>query len=586
MSYQALARKWRPRRFADVVGQDHVVNALRNAILQDRVHHAFLFSGTRGVGKTTLARILAKAVNCERGPQAEPCGECGACEGVDEGRFIDLIEIDAASRTRVDDTREILDNVQYAPTQGQYKIYLIDEVHMLSGHSFNALLKTLEEPPPHVKFLLATTDPQKLPATILSRCLQFNLRLLTAQEISGQLEAIVRAEGLGFDEEGLNILSRAADGSMRDGLSLLDQSIAFGDGSVTGGEVRDMLGMIESHHVDALLRALAGKDGSGLIQTVADMAERPIDYSGALDELLTVLQNVSLFQVLPEAVAAKQADSDLVKDLASSLSEEDVQLYYQIGLLGKRDLPLAPSPASGFEMTMLRMFTFSPDIENAGNLGPHSGGTTSQSSASPASKKATEKATEKATKKATKESPKSRPEKKSGPEGKEESSAVRELGQPADNAGKKSARNGKSKKDLSVLDPAVWTAFVEDSALTGVTQELAMNLCPKTYDPETQVLTLSVVSGVGSMRSPARQKLLEEKLEAFCGTAVRLDFTEDGEVPGETPAMARIRREQEEKEQAYKTLMDDPTVQGLVSAFDATVVPESVRPGKQQRKSE
>ncbi|MGB1446430.1 MAG: DNA polymerase III subunit gamma/tau [Arenicellales bacterium] len=577
MSYQALARKWRPRRFADVVGQDHVVNALRNAILQDRVHHAFLFSGTRGVGKTTLARILAKAVNCERGPQAEPCGECGACEGVDEGRFIDLIEIDAASRTRVDDTREILDNVQYAPTQGQYKIYLIDEVHMLSGHSFNALLKTLEEPPPHVKFLLATTDPQKLPATILSRCLQFNLRLLTAQEISGQLEAIVRAEGFGFDEEGLNILSRAADGSMRDGLSLLDQSIAFGDGSVTGGEVRDMLGMIESHHVDALLRALAGKDGSGLIQTVADMAERPIDYSGALDELLTVLQNVSLFQVLPEAVAAKQADSDLVKDLASSLSKEDVQLYYQIGLLGKRDLPLAPSPASGFEMTMLRMFTFSPDIENAGNAGPHSGGTTPQSSASPASKKATEKV--------TKESPKSRPEKKSGPEGKE-SSAVRDLGQAADNVGKKSARNGKSKKDLSVLDPAVWTVFVEDSAFTGVTQELAMNLCPKAYDPETQVLTLSVVSGVGSMRSPARQKLLEEKLEAFCGTAVRLDFTEDGEVPGETPAMARIRREQEEKEQAYKTLMDDPTVQGLVSAFDATVVPESVRPGKQQRKSE
>ena len=515
-----------------------------------------------------------------------PAASAGACEGVDEGRFIDLIEIDAASRTRVDDTREILDNVQYAPTQGQYKIYLIDEVHMLSGHSFNALLKTLEEPPPHVKFLLATTDPQKLPATILSRCLQFNLRLLTAQEISGQLEAIVRAEGLGFDEEGLNILSRAADGSMRDGLSLLDQSIAFGDGSVTGGEVRDMLGMIESHHVDALLRALAGKDGSGLIQTVADMAERPIDYSGALDELLTVLQNVSLFQVLPEAVAAKQADSDLVKDLASSLSKEDVQLYYQIGLLGKRDLSLAPSPASGFEMTMLRMFTFSPDIENAGNAGPHSGGTTPQSSASPASKKAIEKATKKATKKAIKESPKSRPEKKSGPEGKEESSAVRDLGQTADNAGKKSARNGKSKKDLSVLDPAVWTAFVEDSALTGVTQELAMNLCPKTYDPETQVLTLSVVSGVGSMRSPARQKLLEEKLEAFCGTAVRLDFTEDGEVPGETPAMARIRREQEEKEQAYKTLMDDPTVQGLVSAFDATVVPESVRPGKQQRKSE
>ncbi len=574
MSYQALARKWRPRRFADVVGQDHVVNALRNAILQDRVHHAFLFSGTRGVGKTTLARILAKAVNCEQAPQAEPCGECIACEGVDEGRFIDLIEIDAASRTRVDDTREILDNVQYAPTQGQCKIYLIDEVHMLSGHSFNALLKTLEEPPSHVKFLLATTDPQKLPATILSRCLQFNLRLLTAQEISGQLEAIVRAEGLGFDEEGLDILSRAADGSMRDGLSLLDQSIAFGDGSVTGVEVRDMLGMIESHHVDALLRALADKDGSGLIETVATMAERPIDYSGALDELLTVLQNVSLFQILPGAVAAKQADSDLVKDLASSLSKEDVQLYYQIGLLGKRDLPLAPSPASGFEMTLLRMFTFSPDTEETGSAGPHAGGAPPQSSAGTPGKKV------------SKRSSKSRPEKKTESEAEGKSSAARGLRQAAGNAEKKPAGNGKNNKDLSVLDPAVWAAFVEDSAFTGVTQELAMNLCPKAYDPETQVLTLSVVPGLGSMHSPARQTMLEEKLEAFCGTAVRLDIAEDGDVSGETPAMARTRREQEEKEQAYKTLMDDPTVQGLVSAFDATVVPESVRPGKQQRKSE
>ena len=574
MSYQALARKWRPRRFADVIGQDHVVNALRNAILQDRVHHAFLFSGTRGVGKTTLARILAKAVNCEQAPQAEPCGECSACEGVDEGRFIDLIEIDAASRTRVDDTREILDNVQYAPTQGQCKIYLIDEVHMLSGHSFNALLKTLEEPPSHVKFLLATTDPQKLPATILSRCLQFNLRLLTAQEISGQLEAIVRAEGLGFDEEGLDILSRAADGSMRDGLSLLDQSIAFGNGSVTGVEVRDMLGMIESHHVDALLRALADKNGSGLIETVATMAERPIDYSGALDELLTVLQNVSLFQILPEAVAAKQADSDLVKDLASSLSKEDVQLYYQIGLLGKRDLPLAPSPASGFEMTLLRMFTFSPDTEETGSAGPHAGGAPPQSSAGTPGRQV------------SKRSSKSRPEKKTESEAEGKSSAARGLTQAAGNAEKKSASNRKNNKNLSVLDPAVWAAFVEDSAFTGVTQELAMNLCPKAYDPETQVLTLSVVHGLGSMRSPARQTTLEEKLEAFCGTAVRLDIAEDGEVSGETPAMARTRREQEEKEQAFKTIMDDPTVQGLVSAFDATVVPESVRPGKQQRKSE
>ena len=563
MSYQALARMWRPRRFADVVGQDHVVNALRNALQQDRVHHAFLFSGTRGVGKTTLARILAKAVNCEQGQQAEPCGECGTCRSVDEGRFIDLIEIDAASRTRVDDTREILDNVQYAPTQGRYKIYLIDEVHMLSGHSFNALLKTLEEPPPHVKFLLATTDPQKLPATILSRCLQFNLRLLSAQEIGGQLEVIARSEDLSFDETGLAILSRAADGSMRDGLSLLDQSIAFGDGSVTGNEVRDMLGMIESHHVDAILLALAGNDGSALIDTVANMSERPVNYLSALDELLNVLHNVSLFQILPEAVAAKQSDSRLVRELASVLGKEDVQLYYQIGLLGKRDLPLAPNPASGFEMTLLRMLAFSPEGE------PGVGGDAAESQ-----------------------------DKKSvSSSGAENTGVAREI-QPKKSASSKAttptrravAQSGTTDSGhlgtRSLSDPAVWATFVEGSAFTGVTRELAMNLCPESYDSENQVLTLSLMPGLASMRSPSRQKSLEKKLEAFCGSSVRLEIAEDGKVSGETPAMVQVRREQEEKDQAFKTLMDDPAVQGLVSAFDATAVPESVTPGKQQRKSE
>ena len=563
MSYQALARMWRPRRFADVVGQDHVVNALRNALQQDRVHHAFLFSGTRGVGKTTLARILAKAVNCEQGQQAEPCGECGTCRSVDEGRFIDLIEIDAASRTRVDDTREILDNVQYAPTQGRYKIYLIDEVHMLSGHSFNALLKTLEEPPPHVKFLLATTDPQKLPATILSRCLQFNLRLLSTQEIGGQLEVIARSEDLSFDETGLAILSRAADGSMRDGLSLLDQSIAFGDGSVTGDEVRDMLGMIESHHVDAILLALAGNDGSALIDTVANMSERPVNYLSALDELLTVLHNVSLFQILPEAVAAKQADSRLVRELASVLGKEDVQLYYQIGLLGKRDLPLAPDPASGFEMTLLRMLTFSPEGE------PGAGGDPAESQ----DQKSVSALGAKNTGVATEVQPKK--------------SASSKAATPTRRAVAQSGATDNGHFGTpSLSDPAVWATFVEDSAFTGVTRELAMNLCPESYDSENQVLTLSLMPGLASMRSPSRQKSLEKKLEAFCGSSVRLEIAEDGKVSGETPAMVQVRREQEEKDQAFKTLMDDPAVQGLVSAFDATAVPESVTPGKQQRKSE
>ena len=563
MSYQALARIWRPRRFADVVGQDHVVNALRNALQQDRVHHAFLFSGTRGVGKTTLARILAKAVNCERGQQAEPCGECGTCRSVDEGRFIDLIEIDAASRTRVDDTREILDNVQYAPTQGRYKIYLIDEVHMLSGHSFNALLKTLEEPPPHVKFLLATTDPQKLPATILSRCLQFNLRLLSTQEIGGQLEVIARSEGLSFDETGLAILSRAADGSMRDGLSLLDQSIAFGDGSVTGDEVRDMLGMIESHHVDAILLALAGNDGSALIDTVANMSERPVNYLSALDELLTVLHDVSLFQILPEAAAAKQADSRLVRELASVLGKEDVQLYYQIGLLGKRDLPLAPDPASGFEMTLLRMLTFSPEGESG--LGGDAAESQAKKSLSSSGVENIGVARE------------------VQPKNSASSNATTPMRRAAAQSG---ATNNGHLGTPSLSDPAVWATFVEDSAFTGVTRELAMNLCPESYDSKNQVLTLSLMPGLASMRSPSRQKALEKKLEAFYGSSVRVEIAEDGKVSGETPAMVQVRREQEEKDQAFKTLMDDPAVQGLVSAFDATAVPESVTPGKQQRKSE
>lgn len=434
---------------------------------------------------------------------------------------------------------------------------------MLSGHSFNALLKTLEEPPPHVKFLLATTDPQKLPATILSRCLQFNLRLLSTQEIGGQLEVIARSEGFSFDETGLAILSRAADGSMRDGLSLLDQSIAFGDGSVTGDEVRDMLGMIESHHVDAILLALAGNDGSALIDTVSNMSERPVNYLSALDELLTVFHNVSLFQILPEAAAAKQADSRLVRELASVLGKEDVQLYYQIGLLGKRDLPLAPDPASGFEMTLLRMLTFSPEGE------PGLGGDAAESQA----------------------------KKSVSSSGGQNIGVAREV-QPKNSASSNAttpmrravAQSGATDKGHletpSLSDPAVWATFVEDSAFTGVTRELAMNLCPESYDSKNQVLTLSLMPGLASMRSPSRQKSLEKKLEAFYGSSVRVEIAEDGRVSGETPAMVQVRREQEKKDQAFKALMDDPAVQGLVSAFDATAVPESVTPGKQQRKIE
>jgi len=308
MSYQALARRWRPRQFADVVGQESTVKALTAALTQNRVHHAFLFAGTRGVGKTTLARLLAKALNCDGGVSAEPCSKCDACIAVDEGRYVDLIEVDAASRTRVDDTRELLDNVQYAPTMGRFKVYLIDEVHMLSGHSFNALLKTLEEPPPHVKFLLATTDPQKLPPTILSRCLQFNLRALQVIEIVPQMEKILQSEAVEFDIDALNTLARAAAGSMRDGLSLLDQAIAFGSGTVAGGAIRDMLGMIETRQVEQLIRALVEADVAALLDVVEALRERALDYRLVLDDLLVSLHDICLYQIAPDAVDAKKGN--------------------------------------------------------------------------------------------------------------------------------------------------------------------------------------------------------------------------------------------------------------------------------------
>ncbi len=360
MSYQVLARKWRPRAFPEMVGQEHVLRALINALDNDRLHHAFLFTGTRGVGKTTVARILAKSLNCERGVSSRPCGECSACREIDEGRFVDLIEVDAASRTRVEDTRELLENVQYAPTRGRYKVYLIDEVHMLSNHSFNALLKTLEEPPPHVKFLLATTDPQRLPITILSRCLQFNLKRLPVELIRGHLSRIMGEEGIEAELTALTEVARAADGSMRDALSLLDQAIAYGGGRLTAVEVRDMLGTIDRDRVVALLRALAAGDGTRLLAESAALAEQAPDYGGVLNELTGMLHRIALAKALPGAVDEAMDDREAVLELAGSLSPEDVQLYYQIGITGRRDLPLAPEPRAGFEMVLLRMLAFRP----------------------------------------------------------------------------------------------------------------------------------------------------------------------------------------------------------------------------------
>jgi len=363
MSYTVLARKWRPRSFRELVGQEHVVRALSNALSQQRLHHAYLFTGTRGVGKTTLARILAKCLNCEQGVTAEPCGRCGACQEIDQGRFMDLIEVDAASRTKVDDTRALLDNAQYAPGKGRFKIYLIDEVHMLSTHSFNALLKTLEEPPEHVKFLLATTDPQKLPVTVLSRCLQFNLHRLGADRIAAHLATILAAEQVAFEPPALRALARAADGSVRDALSLLDQAIAYAGGTLTVAEVDAMLGTVDRLQVDGLLGVLAAGDAGAIWQVLVDWRQRSPDYSGLLDALALRLQAIAFAQTFGRLTEDEEAVSP---DLLAAISPTTVQVYYQICLLGKRDLALAPDPASGFEMVVLRLHAFRPPSSEAG----------------------------------------------------------------------------------------------------------------------------------------------------------------------------------------------------------------------------
>ena len=360
MSYQVLARKWRPRIFREMVGQEHVLQALINALDHNRLHHAYLFTGTRGVGKTTIARILAKCLNCETGVSSEPCGQCSACREIAEGRFVDLIEVDAASRTKVEDTRELLENVQYAPTRGRYKVYLIDEVHMLSNSSFNALLKTLEEPPPHVKFLLATTDPQKLPMTILSRCLQFNLKNMNPERIVQHLKFVLEKELVPFEESALWQLGRSADGSMRDAMSLTDQAIAYGSGKITEAEVRTMLGTIDQAAVYEIVTALASLDGKAVLTAIEHMAEHAPDYASALAEMLSVLHRVAIAQALPEAVDNSHGDRERIMQLAQQLPPEDIQLFYQTALLGRRDLPLAPDPRAGFEMVLLRMLAFKP----------------------------------------------------------------------------------------------------------------------------------------------------------------------------------------------------------------------------------
>jgi DNA polymerase III subunit gamma/tau len=545
-TYTALARKWRPRAFAELVGQDHVRRALVNALETGRVHHAFLFTGTRGVGKTTIARILAKCLNCETGVTATPCGQCATCREIDAGRFVDLIEVDAASRTKVDDTRELLDNVQYSPTRGRYKVYLIDEVHMLSTHSFNALLKTLEEPPPHVKFLLATTDPQKLPVTVLSRCLQFNLKRIPLAQIAAHLRTILEKEGIDFEPAGLALVAQAADGSMRDGLSLLDQLIAFGGGRAGEAEARAMLGTIARDHVLQLAERLAAGDAAELMRQAQALDEFAPDYAQVLDELASLLTRIALKQVVKDFDGDDLYPPELLERLARVIPPEDVQLYYQTAITGRRDLALAPDPRTGFEMALLRMIAFRPQA-GAGESrtpgpppGPRSAGS-GPVRASVAPKPASSTAASVSTSASS-------------------MALAADAPSPAANSGAQD-----------------WAAIIAATELQGAARQLAAHCV--LVGREGAVVRLALDPRSKFMRTAAVEEKLAQALAKYYGEPIRLEFS--AVLPqAETPAQAGQRVSQEEAESARRAFESDPGVQGFRDRFGATMLPETIRPLK------
>jgi DNA polymerase-3 subunit gamma/tau len=532
MSYTALARTWRPKKFSELIGQEHVRRALVNALESGRVHHAFLFTGTRGVGKTTIARILAKCLNCERGVTAEPCGECASCREIDAGRFPDLIEVDAASRTKVDDTRELLDNVQYAPARGRYKVYLIDEVHMLSAHSFNALLKTLEEPPPHVKFLLATTDPQKLPVTVLSRCLQFNLKRLPVADIAAHMRRILEQEGVGFDAAGLKLVAQAADGSMRDALSLLDQLIAFGGGQAGETQARAMLGTISRDHVVRIVELLAAADTAALVRCAHSLEEFAPDYAQVLDELAALLVRIGLKQALSDYEGDELYTPELLEPLARALSPEDVQLFYQTAITGKRDLGLAPEPRTGFEMTLLRMIAFRPAGESSG-------------SRLPAADRAPRAAASAA------------------------AGSIAAAGSPVGAGG--------AAEGASAPDAGPWATIVNALELSGAARQLASHCV--FVGRQGAVVRLALDARNQPVRTPAQEEKLAQALSRYYGEPVRLEF-QVGSALAETPALLAQRLSEQELAAARRAFEADPGVQGLRERFGATVLPDSVRPVK------
>jgi DNA polymerase-3 subunit gamma/tau len=536
---QVLARKWRPKNFSELTGQDHVVRALTNALEQKRLHHAYLFTGTRGIGKTTIARILAKALNCQAGISSTPCGVCSACMEIDGGRFIDLIEMDAASNTQVEKMRELLENALYAPTGARYKVYIIDEVHMLSKSAFNAMLKTLEEPPEHVKFILATTDPQKIPVTVLSRCLQFNLKQIPLPLIAAHLKHVLEQEHISCDEKSLQLLARSAQGSMRDALSILDQAIAFGEGKVEEAGVRDMLGAIDQRYLYDLLDALSQKDGAKMLAIADAMETRSLSFDAALQDMATLLHRLALAQIVPSAIGEDVPEHKQIFALARVFSPEDIQLFYQIAINGRDDLSRAPDEYAGFTMTLMRMLAFIP----GGMMVASAGGQ---------DKTAAE-------------------------------AVARASGAPTDTGIKRPLPPVADETTIIKRDPGVslsafsdgWRAMVNQLKLSGLAKMLAQHCEVKNVSPDE--IEFCVPEAHKHLLDKAYQERMQTALREHLGKPVRLKFS-IGIITGLTPAELGNREKQEKQSQAVAAIESDPFIRELVQHFDAKLIVSSIKP--------
>ena len=588
MSYQVLARKWRPRTFQEMAGQGHVLKTLIHALDHQRLHHAYLFTGTRGVGKTTIARILARCLNCETGITSTPCGECGACREISEGRFLDLIEVDAASRTKVEDTRELLENVQYAPSRGRFKVYLIDEVHMLSTHSFNALLKTLEEPPPHVKFLLATTDPQKLPVTVLSRCLQFNLKNLSPERLVEHIRHILEVEGIACEEAALWQLGRAAQGSVRDCLTLLDQAIGYCEGQVTEAGVREFLGNIDRSIIAQLVDALVAQDAAALLAEVARVAEQSPDFAVILQELQSWLHRVAIAQVVPDGIDNSEGDRERILDHAQALPAETVQLYYQIALKSREDLPFALDARSGLEMALLRMLAFTPagiPKPPAGKLAAvqHSAAAPTPADTAPTAPR--DEAVP-GKKPRTDTAHRARPVVSVSPAVAEvalPAPAVTDRVAPASSTVTDAAASASSvvevatapRRALADLQPNDWHTLFVDLRLGGVTRSIAANSVLQEVSGNELVLLLEQTQA--SLFDEGHRKRIEQALRDYFASPLSLRV-EVGEVLAETPAQYRQRQTRERQAAALDSFTQDPVVQAMLERFDGEIRLDSIKP--------